>query len=171
MLVDWQIDFLCRMGMVTPYDPSLLNPASLDIRLGDTAKLRQSGDWLTVHLGRFSESAPFVLQPNDRLLVASLEEFSLPPFVCAQFFLKSSRAREFLEHLHAGFCDPGWHGSKLTMELVNMDTVPKSLYPGMRIGQMIFSLTMGIPVKDYSKTGRYNGDKFVSGSKDNGQII
>lgn len=62
-------------------------------------------------------------------------------------------------------CDPGWNGSKLTMELVNDDIAPLPIYPGLRIGQLIFSLTLGIPEKCYAKTGRYNNDTVVKGSK------
>jgi dCTP deaminase len=37
MLVDHQIRELCENGFVFPYDPELINPSSLDIRVGYTA--------------------------------------------------------------------------------------------------------------------------------------
>jgi dCTP deaminase len=162
------------LPMVAPFDPSLINPASIDIRVGDTAKLRtcrkvydggQTCSYEDVDLSIFSESRPYWLQPGDRVLVGSLETFNLPDFVCAQFLLKSSRGREWYEHMEAGFCDPGWHGSKLTMEIINMDSDQLPLYPGLRMGQLIFSLTLGFPDKNYSVTGRYNGDLQVMESK------
>ena len=66
----------------------------------------------------------------------------------------------------AGWCDPGWHGSKLTLELQNarkMHSLP--LYPGLKIGQIIFFEMSERPIKSYAVTGHYNNDKTVSGSK------
>jgi len=158
------------LPMVEPFDPSLINPASLDVRVGNSAKLRRSHSPtgyvdLELESWRYSDVTPYMMQPGDRLLVASLETINLPNFLCAQFRLKSSRGREWYEHMEAGFCDPGWHGSKLTMEIINMDCEPLPIYPGLKMGQLIFSLTLGIPDKDYSVTGRYNGDKTVEASK------
>lgn len=147
------------------YDPTLINPASLDLRIGYTAKLRLIGGHENVDLSAYSKARPYMMQPGDRLLVGSLETFNMPRFLCAQFRLKSSRAREFMEHLEAGFADPGWNGSKLTMELINMDCEAYAIYPGLRIGQLVFSLTLGIPDRCYAETGRYNGDRQVEASK------
>jgi dCTP deaminase len=195
ILVDHQIDQLCRgevpwyirlgylftghwignpLPMVEQYDPRLINPASLDIRIGTTAKLRTVRNvidggkvcgYAPIDLSSFDVENPYWLPPGDRLLVSSLETFNLPEFLCAQFRLKSSRGREWYEHMEAGFCDPQWHGSKLTMEIINMDAEPLPFYPGLRMGQLIFSLTLGVPRKTYAQTGRYNGDKTVMESK------
>lgn len=156
------------LPMVTPFDPSLINPASLDIRVGETAKLRQEWEptgYTDIDLTAYTKDDPYYFLPENRLLVASLETINLPNFLTAQFRLKSSRGREWYEHMEAGFCDPGWHGSKLTMEIINMDCETLPIYPGLKMGQLIFSLTLGIPDKDYSVTGRYNGDKTVEASK------
>jgi dCTP deaminase len=86
--------------------------------------------------------------------------------VAAQFMLKSSRAREGLEHLMAGYCDPGWHGSVLTLELHNSRQLwPVGLWPGMKIGQIVFHLMAERPVCSYAQTGRYNLDTTVHASK------
>jgi dCTP deaminase len=156
------------LPMVEPFDPDLVNPASLDIRIGETAKLRRDfakGGYAEIDLSIYSKESPFQFQPGDRLLVASLETINLPNFLCAQFRLKSSRGREWYEHMEAGFCDPGWHGSKLTMEIINMDLAPLPIYPGLKMGQLVFSLTLATPDNDYSVVGRYNQDKTVMGSK------
>jgi dCTP deaminase len=151
--------------MVTPFDPELVNPASLDIRVGNTAKLRTQKGYKDIDLSKYSKDLPYSLKQSDRVLIDSLETFNLPNFICAQFRLKSSRGREWYEHMEAGFADPGWHGSKLTMEIINMDLNPLPLYTGLRMGQLIFSLMLAIPEKDYSRTGRYNNDQKVQESK------
>jgi len=153
------------LPMVEPFDVNLVNPASLDICVGETAKLRVKDGFQDIDLTRFDWANPFMINPGDRLLVASLETINLPNFLCAQFRLKSSRGREWYEHMEAGFCDPGWHGSKLTMEIVNLDLSPLPIYPGLRMGQLVFSLTLAPPDNDYSIVGRYNHDKTVSESK------
>jgi dCTP deaminase len=151
--------------LVEQFDSSLVNPTSLDIRIGSTAELRVEDGYLPVKLSSYDAENPYFIEPGDRLLVASFETINLPSFVCAQFRLKSSRGREWYEHMEAGFCDPGWHGSKLTMEIVNMDLKPLPIYEGLRMGQLIFSLTLSIPQKTYALTGRYNGDRTVQQSK------
>jgi dCTP deaminase len=153
------------LPMVEPFDPSLVNPASLDIRVGQTAKLRTDNGYLDIDLSNYSESKPFWFVNGDRLLVASLEKFCLPNFLCAQFKLKSSRGREWYGHQLAGFCDPGWSHSKLTMELTNDDLAPLPIYPGLKMGQLVFSLTLAPPDQDYSVRGRYNNDRRVMESK------
>ena len=153
--------------LVEPFDQSLVNPASLDIRIGHHAALLTANGWSEINLGTFTEDRPFSLMPYpaDRILVSSLETFNLPNFLTGVFKLKSSRGREFYENVLAGFCDPGWHGSKLTMEIINMDLAPLPIYPGLKMGQLVFSLTLAPPDQDYSVRGRYNNDRQVVGSK------
>jgi len=51
---------------------------------------------------------------------------------------KSSLGRlGLLIHSTAGFIDPAWDGH-ITLELSNVNNLPITLYPGMRIGQLSF---------------------------------
>lgn len=159
------MSFLLDLPMVVPFDPELVNPASLDIRVGNTAKIRTRSGYRDIDLSKYSKDIPYCLRQGDRVLIESLETFNLPSFICAQFSLKSSRAREWYEQIEAGFCYPGWHGSKLTMEIINMDLNPLPLYTGLRIGQLTFSLMLAIPERDYSGTGKYNKDAQAMESK------
>ena len=168
ILADYQIAALCQSGMVTPFDPALINPASLDVRLGGTLLIEsaQGPEMVPYPLHHHSEAEPYWLQPGQFVLAETMEMFHLPPTVAAQFMLKSSRAREGLEHLMAGYCDPGWSGSVLTLELHNSRQLhPVLLWPGMKIGQMVFHLMSETPLRDYRETGRYNGDATVMASK------
>jgi dCTP deaminase len=168
ILADYQITARCEGGMVTPFDPTLVNPASLDVRLGDALLIEsaQCTDLVLYPLDRHTQDNPFLLKPGQFVLGETIEVFNLPRDVAAQFMLKSSRAREGLEHLMAGYCDPGWYGSKLTMELHNSRQLhPIGLWPGMKIGQMVFHLMADVPLRSYAVTGRYNSDRAVTGSK------
>ena len=168
ILPDYQIRAYCDLGMVTPFDPSLVNPASLDVRLGDSLLIEsvESPELVPYPLCRHSEKNPYLMTPAQFALAPTMETFNLPNTIAAQFMLKSSRAREGLEHLMAGYCDPGWNGSVLTMELHNsrqLHSIP--LWPGMRIGQMVFHRMAAAPQLSYRETGRYNGDTTVQQSR------
>lgn len=168
ILADHQIYALCVGGMVTPFDHELVNPASLDVRLGNTLLIEsvQGPELVSYPLDGHDEGNPYWLQPGQFVLAQTLETFHLPETVAAQFMLKSSRAREGLEHLMAGYCDPGWSGSVLTLELHNSRQLhPIPLMPGMRIGQMVFHQMSSLPERSYREVGRYNGDAAVMASK------
>ena len=168
ILCDWQIAEQCRAGMVTPFEPELVNPASLDVRLGHLLQVerRFSPSMRMICISARTQEKPYWLEPGHFLLAQTMEAFNLPDFIAAQFMLKSSRAREGLEHLMAGYCDPGWHGSVLTMELHNSRRLhPVPLWPGMKIGQMVFHLMDQRPVRSYAVTGRYNQNPTVQESK------
>lgn len=167
ILCDWEIRALCEGGMVRPFDPDLVNPASLDVRLGTTLLIEgaASPSMIPVDISNYDEAKPYVLVPGQFVLAETVEIFNLPAHIAAQFMLKSSRARSGLEHLMAGYCDPGWHGSKLTMELHNSRQLhPIAVWPGMRIGQMVFHRMSAKPLKDYQVTGRYNMHPHVQAS-------
>lgn len=168
ILADFQIRSRCEGGMITPFDPALLNPASLDVRLGPTLLIEsaQSPGLVPYPLHRHSQDKPYELLPGQFVLAQTMEVFNLPDDLAAQFMLKSSRAREGLEHLMAGYCDPGWHGSVLTLELHNSRQLwPVGLWPGMKIGQIVFHLMAEQPMANYAQTGRYNSDTTVQASK------
>jgi dCTP deaminase len=169
ILSDWQIRSHAEQGaMVEPFDLALVNPASIDVRLGNhlMIEVADERELIDIDISKRTEEHPYWLLPNEFCLAETLETFNLPRFIAGQFVLKSSRAREGYEHMLAGFCDPGWHGSKLTLELKNarrFHDLP--LYPGLKIGQMVFHRMCASPLRDYSETGRYNEDVKVAASR------
>lgn len=168
VLADFQIANLCQAGMVQPFDPALVNPASLDVRLGNNILIEahQESTWAPLDISAYTKHDPYLLRPGQFILAETVETFDIPKDVSAQFLLKSSRAREGLQHLLAGWIDPGWHGSKLTLELKNVRQLhPIALWPGMSIGQIVFHAMDSIPQRCYAQTGRYNGDATVQASR------
>jgi dCTP deaminase len=167
-LPDHEIRRLCEAGMIAPFEPALINPASLDVRLGDSLLIEsaESPEMVPYPLADHSRERPYLLVPGQFVLAQTVETFNIPDDISAQFMLKSSRAREGLQHLMAGYCDPGWHGSVLTLELENVRQLhPVRLWPGMKIGQIVFTRMESAPERSYAVTGRYNGDATVQGSK------
>lgn len=166
-------------------DTANINSASLDIRLGkhilvesnaNTVKatgydpqilsLKERTPLTTVQVDLESQGK-FILHPGQFILAQSLEIFHLPLDISAEYKLKSSMARVGLEHLNAGWCDAGWNGSVLTLELRNLTTYHQiELRYGDKIGQIIFFRHHPVDFDNsYAAIGTYNGDKTVSTSK------
>ena len=149
-----------------------LQPASLDIHIGDTAKSLISTNFpedeprfQDIDLTEFSEQNPYKFAPNERLLVASKETFNIPYNIAAVCYLRSWAARKFIQHINAGFIDPGFTNSKLTMELVNLSYSNFPIYPGLSITQIVFHSLSDIPTAKYVEIGHYNNDLQVQESK------
>lgn len=132
---------------LSPFDASFVQPSSVDIHLGF-----EFLSFLT--LGASPVIDPRERQPMDRTAVAPGDTFTLPPGevvlgstferlslgtdLAARLEGKSSLGRlGLLTHATAGFIDPGFQGH-VTLELVNLNSRPIALYPGMRIGQLCF---------------------------------
>jgi dCTP deaminase len=169
LLPDHEIRRLCQhQGMVTPYIESNLNPASIDVTNGDKilVEVEHTTELMPLDIYHHTQDNPYWVAPGEFFLAATQETFNLPNHIGAQFVLKSSRAREGWDHAEAGWCDPGWTGSKLTMEIKNSrryHSLP--IWPGLRMGQMKFILVSGTVERSYAKTGRYNNDLAVTASR------
>ena len=133
---------------IDPWDPALVQPASVDLRLGDsfrvfhnhrvsTIDLRCPPDNLTEEVVMAADE-PFVIHPGEFCLGRTLEWVELPDDIVARIEGKSSLGRlGLIVHATAGFCDPGWKGT-LTLELNNLTRVPIKLYPELLIAQLSF---------------------------------
>ena len=114
VLADWEIRSFCEASqMVWPFSQDLLNPASLDVRLGPNLmiEVRDQPELMRIDISDRTEDDPYLLLPGEICLAETVEQFNLPDSISAQFVLKSSRARDFYGHMLAGWADPGWHGS------------------------------------------------------------
>jgi dCTP deaminase len=169
LIPDHEIRRLCRLkSLVAPFNEEHLNPASIDVTIGDQimVETRASRELEALDILDCTKEDPYWVEPGQFLLAETREVFNLPEYLGAQFVLKSSRAREGWDHAEAGWADPGWYGSRLTMELKNARQIHSlPIWPGLRIGQMKFMLVSGCVEKSYAKTGRYNCDLGVTASK------
>jgi len=151
ILVDWQIEDRIRRGYirVDPYDPALIQPNSLDIRLGSHFVWYVPGDTVIDPYERESVCADveevvadsIVLAPGQFLLAKTLEAIELPDDVVASIEGKSSIARLGIElHQTGGWIDAGFQGT-ITLEMCNVNSRPVRIYAGMPIGQLVFYRT------------------------------
>lgn len=171
-----QIKEFVNRGVVEHAKEAAINAASLDVHLGPLILVepimgtvldyaaRDKPNWHTVDI----RNGSYILKPGEFILAQTVEVFNLTNNISAEYKLKSSMARIGLEHMNAGWCDAGWHGSVLTLELKNMSRVNSiRLRPGDAVGQLVFF--QHEPVEDsasYATRGRYNQDKTVSTIKE-----
>lgn len=177
ILNDLSIKRWAANGGVTPYDESLVNPASLDLRLGNTIRephktwscistidmLAKIADG-TIHdiplWGDAFEFEEYWLMPKGHgpnfILCHSLEFVNIPDDMAAVLYSKSSTGRRGVEHLHAGYGDPGWHDAQWTWEIHNVSPWPIQLIAGKPLMQMVMVRMTDKPLRNYAETGRYN---------------
>ena len=167
ILPDHEIERLALAGMITPFNPDQLNPASYDVRVAREHAIEYNAEARYLVGTQFKIIVGDInLEPGEFILAATMEIFHLPDDITAQFQLKSTWGREGLGHVMAGFCDPGWHGSALTMELKNYLRDSYIKIPiGECVGQMVFSRMESKPRKSYRETGQYNNDITVTEAK------
>lgn len=180
VLSDGTITRLVEEGRIRidPWDPALVQPASVDLRLGDTFRvfnnhrvtsidLREMPGNLTEEV-RVEEDDSFVIHPGEFCLGRTLEWVELPADIVARIEGKSSLGRlGLIVHATAGFCDPGWKGT-LTLELNNLTRVPIKLYPGLLIAQLSF-MTLDAPaLRPYGSSelgSHYQGQREATESR------
>ena len=133
-----------KAGGVTPYDASCVNPASLDLRLGS--------EFIDLATMLPFTAEKILLVHGDAILATTLEYIRMPANAAGSIYLKSTLARQGLDHSLAGWVDPEFSGT-LTLELHAHR--PIELFAGQRVLQMVFHVTVGIPSSGYH--GRYLG--------------
>src|SRR4026209_2264561 len=161
-----------------PWDPALLQPSSLDVRLDRFFRVLENHRYPHIDpatdqpdLTREVEpdgGDPFILHPGEFVLGSTYEVISLPDDVAARLEGKSSLGRiGLLTHATAGFVDPGFSGH-VTLELANVATLPIKLWPGMKIGQLCF-IRLSSPTENpygSAKYGsRYQGQRGPTASR------
>lgn len=166
-----------RVGL-EPYDPSMIQPSSIDVRLDKFFRVfdnhkyphidpAQDQSDLTREVEVSGEDA-FVLHPGEFVLGSTYEYVTLPDDVAARLEGKSSLGRlGLMTHSTAGFIDPGFQGH-ITLELANVATLPIKLYPGMKIGQLCFFRLTSPADNPYGSAtygSRYQGQRGPTASR------
>jgi len=166
-----------RIGL-DPYDPTLIQPSSIDVRLDRLFRLFDNHKYPFIdpaadqpELTRLVEAKadePFILHPGEFVLGSTYEFVTLPDDVAARLEGKSSLGRlGLLTHSTAGFIDPGF-GGHVTLELSNVATLPIKLWPGMKIGQLCFFKLSSPAEHPYGSSeygSRYQGQRGPTASR------
>lgn len=142
----WLTEHAAELGI----DPTLVNPGSVDLRLGHKIIEMKSGRPNISYT--LADGEEFEFLPGSLYIAHTVETVSIPETHRAQVLCKSSTARRGLNHLMAGLCDGGFVGT-ITLELVAY--VPVTFRAGQRIIQLEFARYAERPERPYSVTGRY----------------
>ena len=159
--------------VVDPFDDALVQPSSIDVRISNLFRVfrnhtagvidvKQDLTGLTELIEMPADgSVAFMLHPGEFVLGSTLERVGVPDDLVGRVEGKSSLGRlGLMIHSTAGFIDAGFDGH-ITLELANVASLPITLYPGMKIGQVSF-MQMTTPADHPYGTG-------AAGSKYQGQ--
>ena len=133
---------------IEPWDAGLVQPASVDLLLGDSFRVFHNHRAAAIDLADppanlteqvvISGDEPFVIHPGEFVLGRTLEYVEIPDDIVARIEGKSSVGRlGLIVHATAGFVDPGFQGT-LTLEITNLTRIPIKLYAGRPIAQLSF---------------------------------
>ena len=152
---------------ITPLDKEQVQPASVDIRLGDTFSIVEDLSTGIITLKdevryKTINTDTYILLPGQFVLATTMEYVSLPDNLTAFVEGRSSLGRLGLFIQNAGWVDPGSQG-EITLELFNATRCAIELKAGRRVGQLVFAEMDDTALKPYN--GKYQGQKGATGSR------
>ena len=149
--------------LVREPDYSLVNPASVDIRVGAELMRETGADAEKIGWSRVLLQNVYFLDPGELVLVSTEEHLMVPNGYAMEIRLKSTAAREGYDQALAAWFDPGWSGVG-TLEIRNGRRYrPLPLYRGLLIAQFVIHKLDGLSENVYD--GKYNHATTVEAAK------
>lgn len=156
---------------ISPFDVSLVQPGSYNIRLGNLFRffdvIQQPFLDVAKPVSDFTKELKvasgerIIIHPSEFVLGETMEYFAMPDDLVGQIVGRSSLGRIGINVATAGYIDPGYKGS-LTFQISNLANIPIALYPGMKIGQIIFhflSTPAQFPYGSKKLESKYQGQR------------
>lgn len=153
--------------VISPLNKEQVQPASVDVRLGNTFSVVDDIDSRIITLDKKIKyktiiSDSYLILPGQFVLATTMEYFELPNNLTAFVEGRSSLGRMGLFIQNAGWVDPGFKG-EITLELFNANRCAIELQSGRRVGQLVFAQMDDTAWNPYN--GKYQGQKGATGSK------
>ncbi len=153
--------------VIEPLEERQIQPASVDIRLGNTFSVVEDSSAGIIDLEReirykTIETDKYLLLPGQFVLATTMEYIALPEDLTAFVEGRSSLGRMGLFIQNAGWVDPGFCG-EITLELYNANRCAIELTAGRRVGQLVFARMDAPAQKPYD--GKYQGQRGATGSR------
>lgn len=153
--------------VVTDLEPEQIQPASIDIRIGNTFCIVEDSPSGIINLEdeiqyKQITAEKYTLLPGQFVLATTMEYVELPDDLTAFVEGRSSLGRMGLFIQNAGWVDPGFKG-EITLELFNANRCAIELCAGRRIGQLVFAQLDEKALNPYR--GKYRGQRGATGSK------
>lgn len=169
ILSDKKIIQLLKEGTleISPLTEAQIQPASVDVRLGDTFSVVEDSSTGIITLEseiqyKTIKTDTYILLPGQFVLATTMEYFSLPDNLTAFVEGRSSLGRMGLFIQNAGWVDPGFKG-EITLELFNANRCAIELKAGRRVGQLVFAEMDQAALNPYN--GKYQGQRGATGSR------
>ena len=152
---------------MSPLTETQIQPASIDIRLGDTFSIVEDSSSGIITLDseisyKTIKTDTYLLLPGQFVLATTMEYIELPDDLTAFVEGRSSLGRMGLFIQNAGWVDPGFKG-EITLELFNANRCAIELRAGRRVGQLVFA-KMDREAKNPYR-GKYQGQTGATGSR------
>ena len=153
--------------VIEPVTKEQIQPASVDIRLGNTFSVVDDTPSGIITLGnkigyKTIETDKYLILPGQFVLATTMEYFELPDDLTAFVEGRSSLGRMGLFIQNAGWVDPGFKG-EITLELYNANRCAIELQAGRRVGQLVFAKMDDSALNPYN--GKYQGQRGATGSR------
>ncbi|MBE6753224.1 MAG: dCTP deaminase [Ruminococcaceae bacterium] len=153
--------------VVDPVEPEQIQPASIDIRIGNTYSIVEDSPSGIITLDdeisyKQITADRYLLLPGQFVLATTMEYFELPDNLTAFVEGRSSLGRMGLFIQNAGWVDPGFKG-EITLELFNANRCAIELTAGRRVGQLVFAQLDDHALNPYN--GKYQGQRGATGSR------
>ena len=153
--------------IVDPLEIGQIQPASIDIRIGNTNCIVEDSSSGIINLDdeisyKQITAEKYILLPGQFVLATTMEYFELPDNLTAFVEGRSSLGRMGLFIQNAGWVDPGFKG-EITLELFNANRCAIELNAGRRVGQLVFAQLDKDALHPYR--GKYQGQRGATGSK------
>lgn len=130
--------------VIEPFDESLLEAASYGIRLGTELRIVKAGAVIDLRNEEFVfeivklEEQGYHLQPGEFVLGSTMETVTLGKRMGAWLDGRMKLARYGVSvHQASSFCDPD-RSNVFTLEIFNAGKNSVALYPGLRVGALVF---------------------------------
>lgn len=152
---------------ISPLSEDQIQPASVDIRLGNTFGIVEDSSAGIITLEseikyKTIRADTYLLLPGQFVLATTMEYFELPDHLTAFVEGRSSLGRMGLFIQNAGWVDPGFRG-EITLELFNANRCAIELKAGRRVGQLVFAEMDAAALHPYR--GKYQGQTGATGSR------
>ena len=153
--------------VIEPITKEQIQPASVDIRLGNTFSVVDDTPSGVITLGNKIEyksivTDTYLILPGQFVLATTMEYFELPDDLTAFVEGRSSLGRMGLFIQNAGWVDPGFKG-EITLELYNANRCAIDLKAGRSVGQLVFAKMDDAALNPYN--GKYQGQRGATGSR------
>ena len=169
ILSDKSILKMLREGSlrISPVQEEQIQPASVDIRLGNTFSIVEDSPTGILTLNeeiryKTITTDRYLLLPGQFVLATTMETIQLPNDLTAFVEGRSSLGRLGLFIQNAGWVDPGFAG-EITLELFNANRCAIELCAGRRVGQLVFARMDCPALHPYSR--KYQNQKGATGSR------